>query len=39
MGVIFMAFGFVLLVVIATHLLAMFKIRRWNIADNTGCRE
>ena len=38
-GVIFIALGFVLLVVIATHLFAMYKIRRWNIADNTRCRE
>ena len=38
-GVVFIALGFVLLVVIACHLLAMFKIRSWNIADNTRCRE
>jgi ABC-type antimicrobial peptide transport system permease subunit len=36
---IFMAMGFVLLVVIACHLLAMISIRRWNIADNTRSRE
>ena len=38
-GVIFIALGFVLFVVIACHLLAMFKIKKWNIADNTRCRE
>ena len=37
--VVLMAVGFVLLVVIACHLLAMFSIRRWNIADNTRSRE
>ena len=37
--VVLMAVGFVLLVVIACHLLAMFTIRRWNIADNTRSRE
>ena len=34
-----MAMGFVLLVVIACHLLSMISIRRWNIADNTRSRE
>ena len=30
---------FILLVIIATHLLSMFSIKKWNIADNTRCRE
>lgn len=37
--VVFMALGFVLLVLIICHLLAMFSIRKWNIANNTRCRE
>ena len=37
--VVLMAIGFVLLVVIACHLLAMRSIKRWNIADNTRSRE
>lgn len=36
---VFIAIGFILLVVIACHLLAMNAIRRWNIADNTRSRE
>ena len=30
---------FILLVIIATHLISIFVIRKWNIADNTRCRE
>ena len=37
--VIFMAIGFVFLVILACHLLAMFSIKRWNIANNTRSRE
>ena len=37
--IIFLAIGFVLLVVIACHLLAMGSIKKWNIADNTRSRE
>ena len=33
------AFLFILLIILITHVLAMFSIRRWNIADNTRCRE
>ena len=36
---IFMAIGFILLVVTACHLLAMRSIKKWNIADNTRTRE
>ena len=38
-GVIGLAVGFVLAVVIITHLLAMISIKKWNLADNTRCRE
>lgn len=38
-GVTFMAIGFIALVLITTHLLAMHSIKKWNIADNTRCRE
>lgn len=34
-----MAVGFVLLVIIACHLLSMRSIAKWNIANNTRCRE
>ena len=34
-----MAVGFVLLVIIACHLLSMRTISKWNIANNTRCRE
>ena len=37
--VVLMAIGFVLLVIIACHLLAMRSIKKWNIADNTRSRE
>ena len=33
------AMGFILLVIVGTHLLSMNSIRRWNIADNTRSRE
>ena len=33
------AIAFVLLVVIACHLISMRSIKRWNIADNTRSRE
>ena len=33
------AFLFILLIIIITHVIAMLTIRRWNIADNTRCRE
>ena len=36
---IFIAIGFILLVVTACHLLAMRSIKKWNIADNTRTRE
>ena len=36
---IFIAIGFILLVVTACHLLSMHSIKRWNIADNTRTRE
>ena len=38
-GVIGMAVAFVLLVILACHLIAMRAIKKWNIADNTRCRE
>lgn len=37
--VVFMGLGFVFLVVVFCHFLAMFKIRRWCIADNVRSRE
>ena len=37
--VIFMAIGFVFLVILACHLLAMISIKKWNIANNTRSRE
>lgn len=37
--VICLAIVFVLLVVLACHLISMLTIRRWNLADNTRCRE
>ena len=38
-GVIFITFGFIALVILSSHLLAMFSIKRWNLADNTRSRE
>ena len=38
-GVVFMAIGFIMLVIIACHLISMFTIMKWNIADNTRSRE
>ena len=37
--VVLMALGFVALVLISCHLITMRGISRWNIADNTRCRE
>ena len=36
---VFIAIGFIILVIIACHLIAMITIRKWNIADNTRSRE
>ncbi len=33
------AFLFILLIIIATHLISMFSIKKWNIADITRSRE
>ena len=38
-GVVFIAIGFIALVIIACHLISMISIKRWNIADNTRSRE
>ena len=38
-GVIGIALAFVFIVILACHLIAMRSIKRWNIADNTRCRE
>ena len=38
-GVVFIALGFITLVIIACHLISMFTIKKWNIADNTRSRE
>ena len=38
-GVVFLALGFIVLVIIACHLISMLTIRKWNIADNTRSRE
>ena len=38
-GAVGLALGFVLVVIIACHLIAMRSIKKWNIADNTRCRE
>lgn len=37
--VILVALGFVFLVVVACHLISMLSMKRWNLADNTRCRE
>lgn len=37
--VVLFGFAFVLLVVIGCHIISMFKIKRWNLADNLRCRE
>ena len=37
--VVLMALGFVALVMVICHLLDMFSIRKWNIANNTRTRE
>ena len=37
--VILMAIGFVLAVIIICHLISMHSIKKWNIANNTRCRE
>ena len=37
--VICLAVVFVLLVVVACHLISMATIKKWNLADNTRCRE
>ena len=34
-----MAIGFVLAIIIASHIISMFSIRKWNLADNTRSRE
>ena len=38
-AVVFVALGFIMLVIIACHLISMFTIKKWNIADNTRSRE
>ena len=38
-AVVFIALGFIMLVIIACHLISMFTIKKWNIADNTRSRE
>ena len=38
-GVVFIALGFIALVIIACHLISMLTIKKWNIADNTRSRE
>ena len=38
-GVVFLALAFIMLVIIACHLISMLTIRKWNIADNTRSRE
>ena len=38
-AMIFLALGFIFLVIIGTHLLSMFTIKKWNLADNTRSRE
>ena len=37
--VIGMALGFVLIVIVACHWISMLSIKKWNLADNTRCRE
>ena len=36
---VFIALGFILLIIVLSHLFAMITIRRWNIAENTKSRE
>ena len=38
-AVVFIALGFIILVIIACHMISMFTIKKWNIADNTRSRE
>lgn len=33
------AFAFIFVIIVSSHMLSMFSIRRWNLADNTRCRE
>ena len=33
------AFGFIFVIIFASHVLSMFTIKRWNLADNTRSRE
>lgn len=37
--VVVFGFAFVFLVVLACHLISMFNIKKWNLADNLRCRE
>lgn len=38
-AVVFLTFGFVFVIILASHLLSMFSIKKWNLADNTRSRE
>ena len=33
------AFGFIFLIVLLSHILSMYTIKKWNISDNTKSRE
>ena len=33
------AFAFILVIIVVSHLISMFTIKRWNLADNTRSRE
>ena len=37
--VVIISFAFIFLIILLTHLLSMFSIKHWNIADNTRSRE
>ncbi len=36
---VFIAFGFIFLIILLSHITSMFTIKRWNIAENTKSRE
>ncbi|MBR1747720.1 MAG: FtsX-like permease family protein [Clostridia bacterium] len=33
------AFAFILFIIVGSHVIAMLTIKKWNLADNTRCRE
>ena len=37
--VVLFAMAFILIIIVGCHLVSMFSIKRWNLADETRCRE